>query len=115
MFLPYHRASLAKAGMPKQNGETHASAGDVRSQEASFVLKTNDPAGFTIVDVRAALGLMGLEARRAGSAVLLVPSESGRRGAGRTRRGPCRPGQAQGFALHCLTDLCALASSLGCR
>lgn len=64
MFLPYHRASLAKAGMPKQNGETHAAAGDIRSQEASFVLKTNDPAGFTIVDVRwARLGWRGMRAR----------------------------------------------------
>ncbi len=23
VFLPFHRASLAKAGMPKQNGMTH--------------------------------------------------------------------------------------------
>ncbi|KAI3435822.1 hypothetical protein D9Q98_001880 [Chlorella vulgaris] len=53
VFLPFHRASLARAGMPKQDGQTHAEAGDDRAQEASFVLKTNDPAGFTIVDVMA--------------------------------------------------------------
>lgn len=58
VFLPFHRASLAKAGMPKQNGETHYSAGDRLAEEASFVLKTNDPAGFTIVDV-AAWGALG--------------------------------------------------------
>ncbi len=45
VFLPYHRASLAKAGMPKQNDQTHFEAGDIRAEEASFVLKTNDPAG----------------------------------------------------------------------
>jgi hypothetical protein len=45
VFLPFHRASLAKAGMPEQNGQTHAQAGDIRAEEASFVLKTNDPAG----------------------------------------------------------------------
>ncbi|PSC68341.1 Photosystem I reaction center subunit chloroplastic [Micractinium conductrix] len=53
VFLPFHRASLAKAGMPTQNGQTHAAAGDSRAEEASFVLKTNDPAGFTLVDVMA--------------------------------------------------------------
>jgi len=37
--------------MPKQNGVTHFAAGDRLAEEASFVLKTNDPAGFTIVDV----------------------------------------------------------------
>lgn len=51
VFLPFHRSSLAKAGMPKQNGQTHFAAGDRLAEEASFVLKTNDPAGFTIVDV----------------------------------------------------------------
>jgi photosystem I reaction center subunit V len=45
VFLPFHRASLARAGMPTQDGKTHAEAGDDRAQEASFVLKTNDPAG----------------------------------------------------------------------
>ena len=75
VFLPYHRASLAKAGMPRQNGETHAAAGDIRSQEASFVLKTNDPAGFTIGDVRWGGGLgvwggtRGCPARPGGGAV----------------------------------------------
>jgi hypothetical protein len=39
VFLPFHRASLAKAGMPKQNGMTHMQAGDARAEEASFVLK----------------------------------------------------------------------------
>ena len=45
VFLPYHRSALAKAGMPKQNDMTHLQAGDIRAEEASFVLKTNDPAG----------------------------------------------------------------------
>ncbi|EFN54201.1 hypothetical protein CHLNCDRAFT_14457, partial [Chlorella variabilis] len=53
VFLPFHRASLAKAGLPTQDGKTHLEAGDLRAEEASFVLKTNDPAGFTIVDVMA--------------------------------------------------------------
>ncbi|KAL4422136.1 hypothetical protein ABPG77_006825, partial [Micractinium sp. CCAP 211/92] len=35
------------------NDQTHFAAGDARAEEASFVLKTNDPAGFTIVDVMA--------------------------------------------------------------
>eukprot|EP00270_Netrium_digitus_P018737 TRINITY_DN717_c0_g1_i3.p2 TRINITY_DN717_c0_g1~~TRINITY_DN717_c0_g1_i3.p2 ORF type:complete len:139 (-),score=23.54 TRINITY_DN717_c0_g1_i3:233-649(-) len=52
-FLPFHRASLAKAGLPKQNGLTHAEAGDSKAQEVEFFTKTNDPAGFTIVDVLA--------------------------------------------------------------
>jgi photosystem I subunit V len=45
VFLPFHRASLAKAGLPKQDGKTHFEAGDARAEEASFVLRTNDPAG----------------------------------------------------------------------
>ncbi len=39
VFLPFHRASLAKAGLPKQNDQTHFAAGDARAEEASFVLK----------------------------------------------------------------------------
>jgi photosystem I subunit V len=35
-----------------QNGMTHAAAGDIRAQEATGVLKTGDPAGFNLVDVR---------------------------------------------------------------
>ena len=50
-FLPFHRNSLAKAGKPQQNGKTHAEAGDLRAQEATFILSTNDPAGFNIIDV----------------------------------------------------------------
>jgi photosystem I subunit V len=51
VFLPAHRAALAKAGMPKQNGVTHFEAGDRLAEEMSGLLKTNDPAGFNIVDV----------------------------------------------------------------
>ena len=105
MFLPYHRASLAKAGMPKQNGETHAAAGDIRSQEASFVLKTNDPAGFTIVDVRVAPGLAALGA---GLQEGCAP--------------PCKSGEARGRGKRLLRRrfLPPLANraptaSLGCR
>lgn len=39
VFLPYHRRSLAKAGMPTQNGKTHLQAGDLRAEEASFVVR----------------------------------------------------------------------------
>lgn len=52
MFLPFHRASLAKAGLPKQNDQTHLEAGDRLAQEVSF-LSSNDPAGFNLVDVMA--------------------------------------------------------------
>ncbi|GAB4822022.1 hypothetical protein N2152v2_009068 [Parachlorella kessleri] len=52
-LLPVHRAYLAKAGLPKQNGVTHVDAGDKRSAEVSFAAKSNDPAGFTIIDVLA--------------------------------------------------------------
>jgi len=41
----------AKAGLPMQNGVTHAAAGDIRAQEAAGVLKSGDPAGFNLVDV----------------------------------------------------------------
>lgn len=51
--LPIHRAFLARQGKPKQNGETHEEAGDVRSKEVSIAQNTNDPAGFTIIDVMA--------------------------------------------------------------
>lgn len=51
VVLPYHRASLAKAGIPKQNGVSHFEAGDRLAEEVTFLTNTNDPAGFTIVDV----------------------------------------------------------------
>lgn len=51
VFLPFHRASLAKAGMPKQNGQTHFEAGDRLAEEVPFFTNTNDPAGFSLVDV----------------------------------------------------------------
>ena len=51
VFLPYHRASLAKAGMPKQNGQTHFEAGDRLAEEVTFFTQTNDPAGFSLIDV----------------------------------------------------------------
>jgi photosystem I subunit V len=53
VVLPYHRRELAKAGMPTQNGQTHFQAGDRLAEEVSFITNTNDPAGFTIVDVMA--------------------------------------------------------------
>ncbi|KAJ7569194.1 hypothetical protein O6H91_01G065900 [Diphasiastrum complanatum] len=53
VFLPFQRAQVAKAGLPQQNGVTHFEAGDSRAQEVVSLLKTNDPAGFTIVDVLA--------------------------------------------------------------
>lgn len=45
VFLPYQRNQLARAGMPQQNGMSHMAAGDKRAEEASFIVKTNDPAG----------------------------------------------------------------------
>lgn len=53
VFLPFQRDNVAKQGLPEQNGVTHFEAGDTRAQEAVSFLKTNDPAGFTIVDVLA--------------------------------------------------------------
>lgn len=53
VFLPFHRASLAKAGLPKQNGQTHMQAGDRLAEEVTFFTNTNDPAGFSLVDVMA--------------------------------------------------------------
>lgn len=53
VFLPFQRAQVAKAGLPVQNGVTHYEAGDSRAQEVQSLLKTNDPAGFTLVDVLA--------------------------------------------------------------
>jgi photosystem I subunit V len=70
VFLPFHRASLAKAGMPEQNGQTHAQAGDIRAEEASFVLKTNDPAGGACV--RGGSCAWGWVLRVAGGAALCV-------------------------------------------
>ncbi|CAK0784166.1 hypothetical protein CVIRNUC_007369 [Coccomyxa viridis] len=51
VFLPFQRANAKKQGLPVQNGETNLEAGDRLAEEASFALKTNDPAGFNIVDV----------------------------------------------------------------
>jgi photosystem I reaction center subunit V len=44
---------VSKQGLPEQNGVTHFEAGDSRAQEVVGMLKTNDPAGFTLVDVLA--------------------------------------------------------------
>eukprot|EP00793_Prasinoderma_coloniale_P007132 PRCOL_00006984-RA len=52
-FKDFKDASLANAGLPTQNGETHAEAGDARAAEATFITATNDPAGFNIIDVLA--------------------------------------------------------------
>ncbi|EFJ21677.1 hypothetical protein SELMODRAFT_27993, partial [Selaginella moellendorffii] len=51
VFLPFQREQIAKAGLPLQNGVSHYEAGDTRAQEFVSLLKTNDPAGFNIVDV----------------------------------------------------------------
>lgn len=53
VFLPFQRDNVSKQGLPEQNGVTHYEAGDSRAQEVVGVLKTNDPAGFTLVDVLA--------------------------------------------------------------
>merc|ERR1711988_1627830 len=53
VFLPYQRTQVSNAGLPLQNGETHAVAGDRLAQEASFVTKSLDPAGFNTIDVLA--------------------------------------------------------------
>jgi photosystem I subunit V len=53
VLLPFQRAQVAKAGLPEQNGVSHFEAGDTRAQEVATFLKTNDPAGFTIVDLLA--------------------------------------------------------------
>lgn len=44
---------VSRQGLPEQNGVTHFEAGDSRAQEVVSMLKTNDPAGFTLVDVLA--------------------------------------------------------------
>ncbi|KAG0567345.1 hypothetical protein KC19_7G127800 [Ceratodon purpureus] len=53
VFLPFQRDNVSRQGLPEQNGTTHYEAGDSRAQEAVSFLKTNDPAGFTLVDVLA--------------------------------------------------------------
>ncbi|CAK9228404.1 unnamed protein product [Sphagnum troendelagicum] len=53
VFLPFQRDNVARQGLPEQNGQTHYEAGDDRAQEVVSLLSTNDPAGFTIVDVLA--------------------------------------------------------------
>ena len=73
-FMPYQRAQMEKAGLPEQNGETHFAAGDVKAEEASFLNTTNDPAGFTLIDVMAwgSLGhALGFAALAIGSFSLL--------------------------------------------
>lgn len=50
-FLDFQRKNVEKAGLPVQNGVTHAEAGDTYAQEASFLLATKDPVGFNLVDV----------------------------------------------------------------
>jgi len=70
VFLPYQRASVAKAGLPMQNGVSHLKAGDIRAEEAAGVLKTGDPAGFTLVDVMA----WGSIGHAAGFAICALPA-----------------------------------------
>jgi photosystem I reaction center subunit V len=43
--------ATAMQGPGSQNGESHFAAGDARAEEAASVFATNDPAGFTIVDL----------------------------------------------------------------
>jgi photosystem I subunit V len=74
VFMPYQRAQIEKAGLPTQNGDTHFAAGDVKAEEASFLNTTNDPAGFTLIDVMAwgSLGhALGFAALAVGSFSLL--------------------------------------------
>jgi len=52
-FLPYQRAQVEKAGLPVQNGQNYEAAGDKYAAEASFLNDTNDPAGFSLIDVMA--------------------------------------------------------------
>merc|ERR1719214_374392 len=63
VFTAYQRDRAAEAGMPLQNGETHSSAGDYLAEEASFILKSNDPSGFNIIDVMACLYKMAKHIR----------------------------------------------------
>ena len=51
VFLPTIREKTAAQGPGVQNGESHFAAGDARAEEAASVFATNDPAGFTIVDL----------------------------------------------------------------
>ena len=53
VFLPYQRDRVSSAGLPEQNGQTHLAAGDRLAEEASFLMTTNDPAGFNLIDVMA--------------------------------------------------------------
>lgn len=53
VFLSFQRDNVTKQGLPSQNGKTHYEAGDTRATEYVGLLKTNDPAGFNIVDVLA--------------------------------------------------------------
>jgi photosystem I subunit V len=53
VFLSFQRDNVAKQGLPSQNGQTHFEAGDTRATEYVNLLKSNDPAGFNIVDVLA--------------------------------------------------------------
>ena len=61
---------MARQGLPVQNGVTHAEAGDARAMEVSSIMKTNDPAGFNIVDVLA-WGALG---HAVGYAILAISS-----------------------------------------
>lgn len=51
VFLPSIREKTSAQGPGSQNGESHFAAGDARAEEAASVFATNDPAGFTIVDL----------------------------------------------------------------
>uniref|UniRef100_A0A7S4X3M1 PSI-G n=1 Tax=Mesostigma viride TaxID=41882 RepID=A0A7S4X3M1_MESVI len=52
-FLPWQRYTNSKAGQPKQNGVTHFDSGDNYAAEMTTMLKSNDPAGFNVIDVLA--------------------------------------------------------------
>ena len=51
VFLPAIRDKTSAQGPGVQNGESHFAAGDSRAEEAASVFATNDPTGFTIVDL----------------------------------------------------------------
>ncbi|GAQ86893.1 photosystem I subunit V [Klebsormidium nitens] len=52
-FRPFWKRTNEEQGRPVQNGVTHEDAGDSRAAEVSSVLKSNDPEGFSVVEVLA--------------------------------------------------------------
>tara|TARA_B100000768_G_scaffold134631_1_gene125424 strand:+ start:4388 stop:4822 length:435 start_codon:yes stop_codon:yes gene_type:complete len=50
-LLTFFPIQTSAQGPGVQNGESHFAAGDSRAEEAASVFATNDPTGFTIVDL----------------------------------------------------------------